>query len=112
MNRKVCARGSLGADPDSVFKIIQNCQKNKKCPLEYSFEYFIVPLVKLNNDQLCYHDKKKILKFPPPKSQGRMHPRTPAPRLQNKINRGGSIYILECLDSKYIDIVNVFVMHY
>lgn len=41
-----------------------------------------------------------------------MHPRTPAPRLQNKINRGVSIYILECLDSKYIDIVNVFVMHY
>jgi hypothetical protein len=57
---------------------------------------------------------KKNPKISTQKSQRNMHPRTPAPRLQNKINRGVSIciYILECLDSKYIDIVNVFVMHY
>jgi hypothetical protein len=57
---------------------------------------------------------KKNPKISPQKGQRHMHPRTPAPRLQNKINRGVSIciYILECLDSKYIDIVNVFVMHY
>jgi hypothetical protein len=57
---------------------------------------------------------KKNPKISTQKSQRNMHPRTPAPRLQNKINRGVSIciYILECLDSKYIDIVIVFVMHY
>jgi hypothetical protein len=60
VNRKVCARGSLGADPDSGgSKYSKLSKKKKKCPLEYSFEYFIVPLDKLNNDQFCYHDKKK-----------------------------------------------------